>query len=397
MLKTNKTDIVNQQGRPVLLKGVNLGGWLMMEAYILHALNFPEQAFKKQFARTLGEAALRDFEKRFRDHFIQEEDFRRIAGMGLNCVRVPFHYRLIESSPYRYNSKGLSYLDRVVEWGKKYNIYIILDLHAAAGAQNYDWHSDSLGKAELWQKKSFQDRTYALWERIADHYKDEPIVAGYDLLNESVIEDDKKLNTFYRQLIRRIRGVDRNHIVFVEGNKWATDLQCLDRLADDNLVLSAHSYEPLDFTFNFVPQLVYPRDSREHSYNKRSRREWLERYREIADRWEVPVFVGEFGVNGRQGLYGEDVWLKDTLDCFKELGFHWAYWTYKAMKSAIFPDGIYSYLFNPPWVNRPGPRQGWDTYAALWPKHKKEMVDSWRTENFSENTKVLQALKEAAA
>ena len=162
-LKTNKTKI-SFQNRSVTLKGVNFGGWLMMEAYILHAPNSAERLFKKNFANVLGKQALEEFEKAFRANFISEDDFKNVKTLGFNCIRIPFNCRLVETSPYKYDKHGLSYLDQVISWAKKNKIWIILDLHAAPGAQNHDWHSDSMGKAELWTSQSNQKRVFALWE-----------------------------------------------------------------------------------------------------------------------------------------------------------------------------------------------------------------------------------------
>ena len=122
-------------------------------------------------------------------------------------------------------------------------------------------------------------------------------------------------------------------------------------------------------------------------------RKFLSGYAALARKKQRPIFVGEFGVNDREGLYGEDQWVKDMVSCFKEFDFHWTYWTYKAIKNNVFPDGIFSYMENPPWVNRAGPRMGWDTYSDLWTHRRKEIVESWKTENFSENSPVLNALK----
>lgn len=390
-LHTSKTKII-LNGKAVTLKGVNLGGWLMMEGYILHSHNIAAQVFKKNFAKALGVTALKGFEQAYRDNFIRESDFKRIAELGFNCVRVPFNSRLIEKAPYKYDPKGVQYLDKVIRLGRKYRLWIILDLHAACGAQNHDWHSDSLGIADLWRKKVYQKRTLALWEFLSDRYKDEEIVAGYDILNEAVLEDTAMLNAFYKRLIKTIRGVDKNHIVFVEGNQWARDLNCLDLFDDDNLSLSIHFYEPLDCTFNFVPHLSYPFSG----FNKTTIQKMMRYYAGIARKRSVPILVGEFGVNYRQGHYGEIQWIRDTLESFKKYGFHWTYWTYKAVKNASFPDGIFSYTGNPPWVNRAGPSLGWDNFSTHWPRRHKEMIRSWQTPQFKENTKVLRTLKQAA-
>ncbi|MBL8012522.1 MAG: cellulase family glycosylhydrolase, partial [Candidatus Omnitrophica bacterium] len=273
-----KTNIVSPQGNPVVMRGVNVGGWLMMEGYILHAPNRGVAKFQQEFTKTLGSQAFAEFERTFRDNFIREDDFRFIAKSGFNSVRVPFHHNLIERKPFSYDPEGLKYLDTVLDWGKKYKLGIILDLHAAPGAQNHDWHSDSDGRARLWASKNFQKRVFALWEFLADRYRDNPSVLGYDLLNESVIEDHEKLTAFYQKLISVIRGVDRNHILFVEGNRWAQDVPCLEPLMDDNMVASIHYYEPLEFTFNFVPFLKYPIKSALTTWQKPQIRQRLEKY-----------------------------------------------------------------------------------------------------------------------
>ncbi len=394
-LKVQKAKIVDAKGRAITLRGVNLGGWLMMEGYILHASNRAEQLFKKNFAKALGQKALADFEKEFRRNFIREEDFKKIAGLGFNCVRLPFNYRLIEKRPYVCDTDGLFYLDEAISWARKHNVYVILDLHAAPGAQNHDWHSDSLGKADLWHRPDYQERVFALWEFLAERYKNEETVAGYDLLNESVLEDTKLLNQLYAKLIKRIRGVDQNHILFIEGNRWGMDLDCLEDFKDDHYALSIHAYQPLDFTFNFVPHLVYPIKGKGARFDKNTLRKIVSTYAKIAKKRSRPVFVGEFGVNARQGLYGEDKWVSDTISLFREFDFHWTYWTYKAVKNNVFPDGVFSCRENPPWVNRAGPSLGWETYHLYWEKQKDEMIRFWQTQSFKENTEILRVLQNA--
>lgn len=366
-----------------------------MEGYIMHSRNVAEKVFKKDFARKLGKKVLLGFEKAFRDNFIQESDFKKISKLGFNCLRVPFHYRLVEKSPGRFNADSISYLDKVVRLGKKYGLWIILDLHAACGCQNNDWHSDSTGPAALWTKKSCRARTYRLWAFLADRYKDDTAVAGYNLINEPVLKNTRLLNTFYRRLIKTIRQVDKNHILFVDGNNWSMDIACLDDFDDDNLVLSIHDYLPLEFTFNFVPLLKYPLRTKEGVFDKSVIKKHIASYARLAKKLKRPVLVGEFGVNAREGFYGEDKWLQDTLESFGRFKFHWTYWTYKAIKNAIFPDGIFSFRDNTLWVNRHGLKVGWETYAELWPKNKKDIIASWRMDKFEENKVILDVLKKA--
>jgi len=396
-LKIHKGKIVQaDNNKPVYLRGCNLGGWLMMEAYFLHTPNLPVKDLTRQLLPAIGKKGVEDFYKKFRDNFIVEADLKRIASFGLNVVRLPFHHGLIEKTPFKYDKEGLTYLDRAISWAKKYGIYVILDLHGAAGSQNHDWHSDSYGEALLWKDKKNQERTYALWEFLANRYKNETAVAGYDLLNEAVIADHVLLNKFYNNIIKAIRKNDKNHILFIEGNKWAQDLECLEFFEDDNYALSIHFYEPIQFTFNMTPHLTYPLKGQQGNWDKSVTAAMHAKYAKLAATHQAPIFVGEFGVNYRNGFYKEENWVKDTVQVFNSLGFHWTYWTYKAIKNAMFPDGLLSYYPNPPWVRREGPVTGWNTYNKLWATRKKDMVDSWRSENFTENPKVIQVLKKYA-
>ena len=385
-LKTHKTSIIDG-GKPILLKGVNFGGWLMMEAYFVHASNLPQQVFEKEFTSECGAQALKELMGKFRDNFITEADFKQAASWGMNCIRLPFHYKVGA------DVRAVSYLDQAVGWARKHKVYLILDLHAAYGAQNPDWHSDSLdGKTELWTKKSNRQKTYALWEQLADRYKDETIVAGYDVLNEPVLQDTGLLNEFYRESMKAIRRSDKNHILFIEGKHWAQQIDVLDDFADDNWVYSIHFYEPMEFTFNLIPFMRYPWAG----CNKDTLRRRMEGYFRFAQKKQRPIHVGEFGVNYRQGVYNEHLYLQDELKCFNDFGFHWNYWTYKAVKNYEFPDGIYGYYPNSPWVNRQGPKTGWNCWGQLWAEHKDEMTFSWRTKAFGLNTHVIEQLKKAA-
>jgi endoglucanase len=385
-LKRQKTLIVDGQGKPVQLKGVNFGGWLMMEAYFVYAPALPQQVFEKEFAKECGVKALDEIMTRFRNNFITEEDFKQVASWGMNCIRLPFHYKVGA------DKQAVSYLDQAIVWARKHDVYLILDLHAAPGAQNPDWHSDSLNrKTELWTKKSNRQQTYALWEKLADRYKDETIIAGYDILNESVLEDNDLLNEFYREAIKAIRRSDKNHILFIEGQFWAQQIDVLDDFEDDNWVYSIHFYEPMEFAFNLIQFIHYPWNG----CNKDVLRRRMEGYYKFAQKKQRPVHVGEFGVNYRQGVYNEHVYLRDELKCFNDFGFHWNYWTYKSVKNHMFPDGVCSYYPNSPWVHRQGPHSGWHRWGQLWAKHNNEMAASWRTKAFDLNTHVLEQLKKA--
>ena len=76
------------------------------------------------------------------------------------------------------------YLDWAIAEAKEREMYVVLDLHGAAGRQGWEHHSGCAGKNELWNSETYRDRTIWLWERIAEKYKGEEAIAGYGLLNE---------------------------------------------------------------------------------------------------------------------------------------------------------------------------------------------------------------------
>lgn len=378
------------------IKGVNLGGWLLMEGYILGGRNIAESCFKENFKNIYGKSGLEEFQRLFRDNFIREEDFKNIALMGANSIRVPFNCRLIESRPFVYSQEGFSYLDRVLKWSQKYKLGVILDLHAACGAQNEDWHSDSLGGALLWKKESYQERTYSLWEAVADRFKDYSALIGYDVLNEPVMpmKDKSTLKKFYREVIKRIKAIDSRHLLFLEGNRWAQKVSFLGDLVEENVCVSIHTYEPLDYTFNFTPFYKFPGKVTGTLWNPGKIYRYLKPYAEFASTYKARIYVGEFGINWRGGHWGELDWLGNILKCFEELGFGYTYWTYKAVSQNSFPDGIYQYIPNNNYIRRQGHIFGWENYLSLWKSQKNNIVDFWRTRNYTANQAIISKLKQ---
>ncbi|MDD5584254.1 MAG: cellulase family glycosylhydrolase [Candidatus Omnitrophica bacterium] len=370
------------------IKGVNLGSWLLMEGYILGGRNFAESAFKQEFKKRYGARGLQEFERSFRENFIAEDDFKNIASMGASVVRVPFNYHIVQNDEF-------SYFDKLFSWAGKHGIKVILDLHAAPGAQNEDWHSDGIGKALFWQKDAYRHQACRLWETVANRYKDQPQLLGYDVLNEPVIGDKPVtlVKEFYRQAIRAIRAIDKRSIIFLEGDIWAQRIDYLKDLIAENIQISIHTYQPLKYVFNFKPFDRFPGSIDGAIWDKDTLSRYLEPYCNFSRDNKVGIFVGEFGINWRGGFFGEIEWLDGILDVFDKFGFGYTYWTYKAMAHHVFPDGIYQYIPDSKYICREGPVYGWESYYEYWKKEKKDITKFWRTENFTPNSAIINTLK----
>src|SRR5689334_14974300 len=220
-LKVSGESIANQKGETVYLRGFGLGGMLHMENFIDgYAGN--ENAVREGLLKVLGKKRYDLFFNEFYRNYFTEEDAVYVESMGLNLIRIPVNYHLFEDdmNPCVIKQEAFSHFDRVINLCKKHHIYTIIDLHALPGFQNQHWHSDNpTHKALFWKHKHFQDRVVHLWEVLAEHYRDNAWVAGYNLINEPADPSGQMLMPVYRRLYDAIRAVDPDHIQFLEGNR----------------------------------------------------------------------------------------------------------------------------------------------------------------------------------
>ena len=266
--------LIDGDGLPVTLRGVNLGGWLNWEGWMMGGGRLADSTIQRRLRQALGEAEAERFRAAYYETFIGEDDIARIAKLGFNVVRVPINYRLLEVSR-QYGMDGWSLLDRLLDWCEKYHIYVILDLHAAPGGQSSSFTADPADARLLWASPARKAETVTLWKAIARRYRDRTIVAGYDLLNEPAPPDAPALLDLDRQLIAAIRQVDPYHLLVLEGTKSAQDLSLFDESLTENQLLSFHMYAP----------------------KEENRRAQLAAFSKQCAARRMPLWNGEFGEN----------------------------------------------------------------------------------------------------
>lgn len=328
LLQVKGEEIVDASGRPVRLRGVCIGGWLNMENFI-NGYPGVESRFRKAVQEALGEDKAQLFFTKMLDNFVTDVDLRYIASLGATVVRVAINYRHLEDdmNPFNYKEEGFHYLDKLANWCRSNGIYVILDMHAAPGWQNPDWHSDNPNYCiHLWEDKLYQDRLVGLWEAIARHYEDEPVIAGYNVLNEPVCKNPKALNHVYRRLTKAIRKVDPDHILFLEGNFYSRYFDELDPPFDANTVYSCHNYVPPGLVNGVYPGMAWG-----VQYDFAKLEEDYEHLRSFMRRHHVPNWVGEFGSKywgTRYDCYRLKA-VDDIISIFEKYKDHWTIWTYK--------------------------------------------------------------------
>src|SRR5215212_4012738 len=114
---TRGKQFVAPDGRPLFLKGINLGNWLLPEGYMFKFKTASSPRLIEQVVNQLvGEDEADKFWRAYRDRYITLGDIRVIKRAGFNSVRVPFNYRLFaeRGDPPRLEGVGYELLDRVV-------------------------------------------------------------------------------------------------------------------------------------------------------------------------------------------------------------------------------------------------------------------------------------------
>lgn len=310
-------EIVGPDGRPLLLKGTNLGNWLVPEGYMFKFDRAVAPWQIRQVVKELvGVEEASAFWDRWYAAFVTPADLRDIRAMGMNVVRVPFDYSLFtpEEHPDLWTGPGFALMDSVVAWSAAEGLYVMLDMHAAPCGQTGDNIDNSYGGyPHLFESEPCQARTAEVWKRIAAQYAGNPAVIGYDLLNEPIPHFDEVrhlnplLEPLYHRLADSIRTVDPNHILFLGGAQWDSNFDVFERPTfDDRVVYTFHKYWT-------APTVDVIQD-----------------YLDFRDRHDVPLFMGESGEN-------TDAW----VDSFRQvLDLHrigWTFWPYKKMDSERGP------------------------------------------------------------
>lgn len=304
-------ELVAPDGRPLLLRGINLGNWLVPEGYMFkfRKATSPRLIYTV-FEQLAGPEEAGKFWKKFRETYITEKDIHFIASLGLNSVRVPFNYRLFisDDDPERLRMENFVYLDNVISWCRKEKLYVILDMHCAPGGQTGDNIDDSYGYPYLFESELAQRQAAMLWKAIAKRYARETTVLGYDLLNEPIAHffDQQHFNPLlepvYKKLVAAVREADNNHICFLGGAQW-----------DGNFSV---------FGAPFDPKLAYTW----HRYWCDTTDAEAKQYIDFRSKYDTPIWLGESGEN-------TDEWIAGFRRMCERNNIGWCFWPYKKMDS----------------------------------------------------------------
>jgi endoglucanase len=303
---TDGKHIVAPGGEKLLLRGINLGNWLVPEGYMFHFDKGPAsyREISALFNDLIGPDEASRFWKQYRETYIAEADIHFIRDAGFNCVRIPFHYKLID------DGTAFPLLDRAIAWCRERHLWVILDMHCAPGGQTGTNIDDSWGYPWVFESEAQQQLAAGFWRSIAQRYADEPTVIGYDLLNEpippGVAQLNPRLEPLYRKIAEAIRQVDTNHTVILGGAQWDGNFEVFGPPFDRNAV----------YTF--------------HKYWTTPTKDAIQPYLDFRERYKVPIWMGESGEN-------RDAWIAQFREMLEKNDVGWTFWPYKKMDATSSP------------------------------------------------------------
>ena len=335
-LKAKGRNLRDQYGKGdvVNLRGTNAGGYLLQECWLTPTAETNDVRAESDIYKILeirfGKEGMYELLKIYQDSYWTEADFQRIADLGANCIRLPFWYRNLVDENGAFYENAFERMDDFVEMAGKYGLYVILDFHGAPGSQSGSDHSGVDGKnfkemaSEFFFGKNAeanQELYYVIWEAIAQHYEGNPVVAGYDLLNEpycsyrySSKRSEEELHTIlwevYDQAYDRIRAIDEDHVIIMEAVWDPWDLPKPKDYGWDNIMYEYHNYLYDDYDNATGAQIT----------NMENKLKSIAKYN-----YKVPCYMGEFSYFSKAATWDEG------LDLLTKYGINWTMWSYKCV------------------------------------------------------------------
>ncbi len=314
-LEVNGTNIVtvNDPTVPVQLQGVNLGGWLVPEMSMIpfNSTNIPDAyTLWNTLQSRFGTTDMENIRTAWRSNWITQNDFSLMHQDGFNTVRIPFEASMFTDP----NEDGFKWLDEAVNWASQENMYVILDMHGAPGGQSSSEDTGQQNQDQFFSSQTDINQAAQVWSEIAQHYKGNSTIAGYDLLNEPVgAPNYATLDTVYQQLYTSVRNTGDQHIIFMEpANYWDTNnLPSPTSMGWSNVAYSGHIY---DFSSSSQSQELADFSNAITSMAATAKQQ------------NIPAYVGEFGLIQSDGNSSE---FKQVVSELDQNHMAWTAWPWK--------------------------------------------------------------------
>ncbi len=220
---------------------MNLGGWLVLERWLTPSVFAGTDAPDEYTLMAEPDAA--DRLRRHRATFLTAEDFAWIAEHGLDLVRLPVGYWVLDGDPPFL--AAVDSLDWAMDQAREHGLRLLLDVHAGPGSQNGFDSSGRIGPKDWYAHAAHRDRTVGCLVDLVRRYRDHPALWGIELINEPVDWRAWRLWRFHRDAFRALLPLLRpgTHVVFSDGYlRWLLR-GSLRRRGDIPVVMDVHFYQ----------------------------------------------------------------------------------------------------------------------------------------------------------
>ena len=305
-------NLMDANGKKLYIVGTNLGNWLNPEGYMFDFKKTNcEWMINDMVCELAGSDFAHEFWQAFKDNYITEADIAYIKQTGANTIRLPFNYKLFTREDYmgkNDETEGFKQMDKVIDWCRKYDLHLILDMHDCPGGQTGDNIDNGHGYPWLFESEASQQLFCQIWQKIASRYKDEPVILGYELMNEPIatmFSDslraalNAKVEPLHRRATKAIREVDLNHIILLGGAQWNGN------------------FEPFS-DWKFDNKIMYTC----HRYGGEPTKAAIQSIIDFRDKTKLPMYMGEIGHN-------TDQWQADFCATMKKANIGYTFWPYK--------------------------------------------------------------------
>ena len=288
-------------------------------------------------------------------------DASLMEGSGFDVVRLPIAWSLLEPERGQFST---AYLDRIastVAMLNAHHLYVVLDMHflgwspvyGGSGAPAWatlSWVPDiqwgpmpsvtrllspaiNASTAYFWLTSDWQTQYLRTWQFVAERFRDDSGVAGYDIINEPhafplppLRFDKDDLFPFYARAITALGNVDPNHLFLLENDALGDLPTTVVPISAPDLVYAAHVYTGVLFPPSFTGD---PQNLDTH----------VDELAHEASQLPAAMWVGEFGINTDDSHSSQ--WIADALDAFAAHSSGWAWWQWRAEGtwSVRSPDG----------------------------------------------------------
>ena len=266
-----------------------------------------------------------------------EDDFATLESWGANLARYQISKDWKKAGGWESNDDYDAYFNGaldilehdVLPAAERHGVKIVVDMHATPGARN------AAEENRIFFEKRYAEHYARVWKRVAERFKGDKRIYGYDLVNEPMQRGPAPYSYLYvqRAAAMAIRSVDPDATIIVAANGYGhpVGFKTLSPLRMDNVVYTAHCYAPMGFTHQGTHDKK--RDNLNHypdpekGWDKECIRKALEPMLEFSRKHNARIFVGEFSAIA--WAPGADAYIRDCCEILNEYGWDWCYHAFR--------------------------------------------------------------------